>query len=289
MKNKSGVVIIVTVAVLLEIIFLVEYIFAHKGIREEVEHKAETELRVKNLEIQKVMVAVETAISNTVWAAERNIDEPDSLYSVLRRMVEQNPTIVGAGLMFKADYYPQKGHWFEPYVAQRQDGSIEEAQIGSKSHNYLEAEFYLSGLKAGRGVWSEPYYDNAGAKMMLCTYTIPVCNSKGETVALFGADVSLNWLSSVINASHIYPSSYNVVISRTGLVMVCPDENLIMRSTIQEVTEDAVDTTTRYINQQQMSGQSGHQDITGIDGVSSTNRIFVDDIYVLGDISPWGN
>ena len=96
MKNKSGVVIIVTVAVLLEIIFLVEYIFAHKGIREEVEHKAETELRVKNLEIQKVMVAVETAISNTVWAAERNIDEPDSLYSVLRRMVEQNPTIVGA-------------------------------------------------------------------------------------------------------------------------------------------------------------------------------------------------
>ena len=266
MKNKSGVVIIVTVAVLLEIIFLVEYMFARKGIREEVEHKAETELRVKNLEIQKVMVAVETAISNTVWAAERNIDEPDSLYSVLRRMVEQNPTIVGAGLMFKADYYPQKGHWFEPYVAQRQDGSIEEAQIGSKSHNYLEAEFYLSGLKAGRGVWSEPYYDNAGAKMMLCTYTTPVCNSKGETVALLGADVSLNWLSSVINASHIYPSSYNVVISRTGLVMVCPDENLIMRSTIQEVTEDAVDTTTRYINQQQMSGQSGHQDITGIDG-----------------------
>lgn len=33
----------------------------------------------------------------------------------------------------------------------------------------------------------------------------------------------------------------------------------------------------------------GFSFITGIDGVSSTNRIFVDDIYVLGDISPWGN
>lgn len=270
MKSKYSVIIIVTVAVLLELIFIIEYQFARRGIRKDVEHRAETELRLKNLEIQKVMVAVETAISNTVWAAERELERPDSLYSVVRRMVEQNPTIVGGGLMFKADYYPQKGHWFEPYVAQRPDGTIEEAQIGSASHNYHEAEFFLNGIKAGKGRWSEPYYDDAGAKMMLCTYTIPVRDSKGETVALLGADVSLEWLSSVINASHIYPSSYNVVISRTGMVMVCPDESLIMRSTIQEVTASSSDETTKYINQQQMAGKSGHEDVTGINGEKVT-------------------
>ena len=143
LRSKSSVAIIVTVAVLLELISTIQFLYARKGIREEVEHRAETELRVKELEIQKVMVAVETAIGNTVWAAERMLERPDSLYSVLRRMVEQNPTIVGAGLMFKADYYPQEGHWFEPYVAQREDGSIDEEQIGSTSHNYLESEFYL--------------------------------------------------------------------------------------------------------------------------------------------------
>ncbi|MBQ7526666.1 MAG: SpoIIE family protein phosphatase [Bacteroidaceae bacterium] len=265
-RTKSGVAIIVTVALLLELIFIVEYMFARKGIREEAEHKAETELRLKNLEIQKVMVAVETAISNTIWAAERSLEQPDSLYPVLRRMVEQNPTIVGAGLMFRADHYPQKGHWFEPYVAMRHDGSIEEAQIGSPSHDYLQADFYLNGLQAGRGNWSEPYYDNAGAKMMLCTYTAPVRDHSGDIVALLGADISLEWLSSVINASHIYPSSYNVVISRTGMLMVCPEDSFIMRSTIQEVTASSADTTTRYINRQQMSGQSGHQDITDNQG-----------------------
>ncbi|MBO4451469.1 MAG: SpoIIE family protein phosphatase [Bacteroidaceae bacterium] len=266
LRSKSSVAIIVTVAVLIEVILIIQFVFARNGIREEVEHRAETELRVKNLEIQKVMVAVETAISNTVWAAERSLEQPDSLYSVLRRMVKANQTIVGAGLMFTADYYPQKGHWFEPYVAQRADGTIEEAQIGSESHNYLNAEFYENGINAGKGRWSEPYYDDTGAKMMLCTYTVPVNNLKGETVALLGADVSLEWLSGVINASHIYPSSYNVVISRTGMVMVCPDESLIMRSTIQEITESATDTITRYINQQQMAGKSGHQDITDIHG-----------------------
>ena len=264
--SKSSVAIIVTVAVLLELITTILYLFARRGIQDEVVHRAETELRVKNLEIQKVMVAVETAISNTVWAAEHVLEEPDSLYHVLHRMVEQNPTIVGAGLMFQPDYYPQKGHWFEPYVAKRSDGTIEEAQIGSASHNYLEAEFYRNGIRAGHGRWSEPYYDDAGAKMMLCTYTTPIRDGRGDTVALLGADVSLGWLSSVINARHIYPSSYNVVISRTGLVMVGPDENLILRSTIQEVTAYSTDSTTRYINQQQMSGGSGHRDITDING-----------------------
>ena len=266
LRSKSSVAIIVTVATMLQLISTGEFLFVRKSIRGEVEHRAETELRVKNLEIQKVMVAVETAIGNTVWAVEHVLEQPDLFYPIIRRMVEQNPTIVGGGLMFKADYYPQKGHWFEPYVAQRPDGSIEEAQIGSASHNYLEAEFFLNGINAGKGRWSEPYYDDAGAKMMLCTYTIPVRDSKGETVALLGADVSLEWLSSVINANHIYPSSYNVVISRTGLVMVCPDERLILRSTIQEVTASSADTITRYINQQQMAGKSGHEEITDVNG-----------------------
>ena len=269
-RARSSIAIIVIVAALLEFILIVEYLFASKGIREEVEHRAETELRIKNLEIQKVMVAVETAMSNTVWAAERMLERPDSLYNVLHRMVEQTPTIVGAGLMFKADYYPQKGHWFEPYVAQRQDGSIEEEQIGSASHNYLEAEFYLSGISAGQGKWSEPYYDDAGAKMMLCTYTIPVRNKEKEIVALLGADVSLEWLTSVVNANQIYPSSYNIVITRTGQVLVCPEESLIMQRTIQEITSSASDTMTRHINRQMMSGGSGHNKIEGIDGKMKT-------------------
>lgn len=188
LRFRSSVAIIVTVAVLLELISGIQFFYARKGIQQDVQHRAESELRVKNLEIQKVMVAVETTINNTVWAIEHSLEQPDSFYTVLRRMVVQNKTIVGAGLLFTEDYYPQIGHWFEPYVAERADGTIEEAQIGSADHNYLEAEFYLNGMKAGKGRWSEPYYDDTGAKMMLCTYTTPVRDSNGKIVALLRAD-----------------------------------------------------------------------------------------------------
>jgi sigma-B regulation protein RsbU (phosphoserine phosphatase) len=265
LQSKSSVVIIVTVAVLLELISNVQIYFARKGIREEVEHRAEAELRLKSLEVQKVMVAVETAVENNVWDVEQLLSKPDSLYSVFRRMVEKNPTIVGVGMMFTPDYYPQKGHWYEPYVAQQSDGTMVASQIGSASHNYLEAEFYRSGMSAGQGHWSDPYYDDAGAKMMLCTYTMPIRDSRGDIVALLGADVSLGWLSTTINANHIYPSSFNVVISRTGLVLVFPDESITMRSTIQELTASASDTTVLFLNRQMMSGQSGHLSMLGKD------------------------
>lgn len=270
MKSKYSVVIIVTVAILLQLISTVQYMFTRKGIREEVVHRAETELRVKNLEIQKVMATVETAICNTLWTAERTLGQPDSLYPVIRRMVEQNPTIVGGGLMFEPDYYPQKGHWFEPYVARRSDGTIEEAQIGSASHNYLEAEFYQNGIKAGKGRWSEPYFDEAGARMMLCTYTIPLHDGNGEIVGLLGADVSLDWLSGTINANNIYPNSFNVVISRTGRILVAPDDKYIMHRTIQEITASAIDTTIHVLNKQMMSGRNGHYKIVGLDGQKKT-------------------
>jgi sigma-B regulation protein RsbU (phosphoserine phosphatase) len=266
MRSRYSVAIIVTVAVLLQLISAVQFMFAHRGIREEVENRAKSELHVKNLEVRSVLTIVETALANTLWTVENRLETPDSLYTDIRRIVEQNPTIVGAGMMFVPNYYPQKGHWFEPYVARRSNGTIEENQIGSAMHNYFDAEFYQNGMSAGKGRWSEPYFDEAGARMVLCTYTMPVHDKRGEIVGLLGADVSLGWLSDVINANHIYPGSFNVVISRTGQVLVGPDNRHILHHTIQEVTASAADTTVQFINRQMLSGLSGHKNIVGIDG-----------------------
>ena len=266
MRSRYSVAIIITVVVLLELISFVQLMFARKGIRDEVVHRAETELLVKNLEIRNVMVAVETAMANTLWTVEHRLQWPDSLYVDLRRMLEQNSTVVGVGLMFTPNYYPQKGRWYEPYVVRLPNGIIEQDQIGSAHHNYLEMEFYKSGISAGKGRWSEPYFDEAGAQMMLSTYTLPIRDGKGKIVGLVGADVSLEWLSDVINRDNIYSKSFNIVVSRTGKLLVGPDKRHVMHHTIQEITASASDTTFQVINREMMEGKSGHRKLVGIDG-----------------------
>lgn len=261
MKSKSNILLIVVAAVLIELTSLSMYWFSSQGIREEVKHRAETELNVKSLEIQKVMTAVEARTSNSAWMVERTLSQPDSLYTVLRHLVTGSEDIVGAAVLFEADYYPQKGRWYEPYVVKRR-GGIEEMQLGNADHDYLNRSWYRTAMAAGRGYWSDPYFDGEGAQTMLCTYLYPIRDGAGKTVALLGADVSLDWLSEVINADHIYPSSYNIIISRTGHLMACPVESLVLRKTIQEVTAKSRDTTAGYINRQMMEGQSGQAALT---------------------------
>ena len=255
--GRSSVAVIVLVALLIEATTVIQYWFASRGIREEVHHRAKTELKVKSMEIRNVMSTVQVAIDNMAWAVEARIDQPDSIYTILRKIVKENSTIVGCGVTFIADYYPEKGHWFEPYVAERDNGDIEQAQIGGPTHDYLNTDWHLKGMAAGKGYWSEPYYDNAGARMMLCTYTIPIHDKTGRTVGLLGSDVSLDWLSSMVNARHIYPTSYNVMISREGKLMVCPVESLVTQRTIQEATAGIGDTAMRQVNREMMSGISG--------------------------------
>jgi len=257
LRHNKSVMIVIVAAILIELIFATMYWYAHRAIQQEVEQHAESELEVKQLEIQKVTATVESAVNNSVWAIEQRLSQPDSLTVVTRQMVLNNQHIIGVGVVFIADYYPEKGHWFEPYVTMREDCSIVTQQIGGPSHDYLKADWFLEALSAGNGHWSDPYYDEVGAKTMLCTYFSPIRDAQGRIVALLGADVSLNWLSSTINTNHIYPSSFNIIISRTGQLMVYPDDSLIMNGTLTETDIHTDDTITRHISKQMMAGHDG--------------------------------
>lgn len=49
-------------------------------------------------------------------------------------------------------------------------------------------------MEADGGGWSEPYFDDSGARTLLCTYVMPIRNKHGHKVGVFGADLSLDKL-----------------------------------------------------------------------------------------------
>lgn len=266
MQTKSSLALLVTAAVLIELTSAVQYWYAKKGIREQVEQRAKSELKVKGLEIQNILTAVEVAMKNHAWEAEQMLALPDSMYSVARRLAEQNDQIVGTGISFVPNFYPKMGRWFEPYVKAEKGKAAVMSQLGSETHDYTQMDFYTMTMKSGEPYWSEPYLDSDGAHAMVTTYAYPLRDKTGKVVAIMGADVSLDWLEKLINASHIYPSSYNMMISRTGQLMVCPVESLVMRQNIQEATAGMKDTTMQSINREMLAGRSGQTVVTDDNG-----------------------
>lgn len=255
-RSKSNIAIILTAAVLIEATSAIQYFYAKEGIRKEVEQRAESELKAKSLEIQNVKNIVEVAVTNTVWAVEQRLYEPDSLESVTQRLLASNEYIVGSTVAFKPYYYKNKGRQFAPY-SYKSNGKTISKQLGTNEYDYHSMEWYTKPMHSGHDYWSEPYYDKGGGEMMMATYSKPIHNAAGQIVAVLTADVSLDWLSQVINAHRIYPGSYNVLLSREGQIMACPVETLIMRNSLEHVSSKMEDSTISHINRKMLAGESG--------------------------------
>ena len=248
---------LLTAAILMEVGSAVQYYFARNGIRNEVRQRAASELQVKNLEIQQMVTRVETAVGNLHWALEQSIVNPDSVYPILRHIMEKNPDLTGCAIAFLPDYYPSKGYWYEPYVFRNND-TLENKQIGSADHNYLEAPWFTDGLVNPDGLWTEPYIDSDGSEGMVCTYTLPLCDASGRTVAVFGADVSLDWLGDLFEQK---ADVQTYLFSHAGRVMVCPDSTLVMRITLEETARLHQDTMAAHLNEAVQGGKQGSTNV----------------------------
>ncbi len=255
--GTGGVLLIITAAVLLELIVVIQSGYFRNEITKNLRLRAERELRAKDLAIRNILKQVETAVKNHVWDAERLLVYPDSSYAVTRRLVEQNSNITGSSLSFIPNYYSSKGYWFESYAVRRKNGAIETMQLGSAEHDYTGMEFFKMPVETDCAGWSNPYLDSDGARMLLTTYSEPVHDSSGRVVAVLDADVSLDWLDNILSMQYVSLSSYHILMSRTGLLMSYPDKEKVMRCTFEEVVSEMKDTMLLDLNRKMLAGESG--------------------------------
>lgn len=281
-SQASNLILIIIAALLVEVTSIVQYFYAKNVVRNAVEHRAKNELRIKSLKIQNVMNEIEVAVNEMAWLVERDIDRPDSMIVITHRLLDDNNFIVGSAVAFEPYFYKKHGLQFAPY-SYVHDGKVESKQLGSSEYDYHKMEWYAVPMKTGEGHWSEPYYDKGGGEMMMSTYSVPVRDRKGKFVGVLTADVSLDWLSNVINDNRNFLSSQNLIISRTGRVMAAPVESLVMRTTMQQLSKNIIDTASRQVSRNMMSGKNGQAEIEGNNG--DTYYVFYTPISLSNDSS----
>ena len=151
-------------------------------------------LTTANANVARVLSEVSVGTGNRVDEIEKTLDQPDKLANIMSEVVTQNPAIRSCGISFVDGYYPQKGHWFCPYAVRDDDGTVKQHIIGNASHDYLKAEWFTEALEADSSYWSKPFFDSTDSITPLVSYMIPIHDKQGKTVAILGADLSLNWI-----------------------------------------------------------------------------------------------
>ena len=262
---RQGFLIILTAVLVLEATALIQFYFSWKGLREEATRRAGSELEATGLEIADVMDQVETAVRNNVWLANTLLTYPDTLLRVPELLVTNNPVIFGCTVALEPDYYPGREKLFSPYAC-REDGGIRTTNLGSDSYDYTTMEWYVEASADGH--WSEPYFDTGGGEEMMTTFSMPVTDGAGRQVGVITADMSLTWLTDLVGSLKVYPNAYSMLFSKTGQVMVCPAESLVMRSNIAELTASMKDTAAIRLGKAMLSGESGSMSVRGSEGLN---------------------
>lgn len=243
-------------------------------------------------DIRRILSDVYVGTMNHVPEIEENLVHPDKLYDIMERVVGLNPHIRSCGVSFIADYYPQKGHWFCPYAVEGVDGKIERRTIGDSQHDYLHAEWFLEALEADSSYWSKPFFESNDTIVPLVSYMIPIHNKQGKTVAILGADLSLEWFSEKLmkgkatrgknvninvksdqeveitsdDSDETITSGImevramgctNFIIDQDGTYIAHPDSSFVINKNYFELAKATNDTIDDYVGRRMASGESG--------------------------------
>lgn len=233
-EGYSGLMIIVTAAVMLELISAAQYYYMRNELSNELEKRAENELTTKAILIKGTLNSAEDLLTNHEWNLRENLANPDSVMSAVQRIVKLGRHLRGASVAFVPDYYPSKGRLYEPYVRRTGD-SLVSRQAASSQHDYTQSMMYKRALQAKEGFWANPYVDNGGKGEMVTTYALPLYDKKGKLAAATAIDVSLQWLSDTIDSRRIYPSSFVLLLTENGQPIIQPSEKRISKKTSEFV------------------------------------------------------
>ena len=203
--------VVLFVAVIFVGAFSIMFSEARDIIREEAWGKATQTLDGTVLHIDNTLRRVEVASDNMLRVIERNLNKPDSMFSISRQVLVNNPELTGCSISFDPFYYKEKGRYFSAYAYNNGDSILTE-QEGTDNYQYHCMDWYLIPKLLDRPYWIEPFMEDATegiiVKDIFSSYSRPIHDPKGNSVGTFSVDIRLAWFTEMIAQMKPYPHSF---------------------------------------------------------------------------------
>ena len=243
---------------------------------------------IENESVEKKLHDLQVAVHNSIDEVVEDMSHPDSVFAALTHKLQLNPQgVLGFGVGFVPNYYPERGRWFEPY-AMWLDGRIFTIQNGSAEHDYFTHDWYVEGMKHDEGYWSNGYsFMMGGERVMICTYAKPFYDTKGNKAGVYAGDLSLDMLHDYLLSKDVKANTEglikvprklegnprqwvrSVIVDRNGYYVSHPDKERMLRDNFFEAISQKTDTVADRVMGEMKAGKKGSAELT-FEGVPST-------------------
>ena len=242
-KNGGRLLIVIAAVLLLELLSVAQYYLTHNLLEEELEKRAELELTMKAIILKKIIDDSERTLKSHIMEVKYNLSTPDSLYNIMKQIAKYSPLLKGCGIAFDPDYYEDRGVLFEPY-ALRTDSGFLYMEAAAEAFDYTKNGFYKDIKERKENSWVGPY-DDVFLKRRLISYAVPIYEFSGDTIAVLGVDIDTYSLGDTLNRRHIYPSSFDFLLTAEGELIAGPSDSAMQKDLRELVSIMADSTVTR--------------------------------------------
>ena len=256
---------ILSVTIIIFCLFLVyNYNISKKILLENVEKN------VKNLTVSKVneiegVLKADQKIPETQKSILQNFNlSTIELFKLMKMTVETNHELFGNCIAYEPYSFYKDSLYFSPYYYKSGD-SINYENLGNENYQYFFWDWYQIPKELNRAFWSEPYYDEGGGGVIMCSYSVPFYyNEDGKLRGVVTVDISLKWLEKIISEIKIYETGYAFLISGNGTIITHPLEKFVLNETIFSIAEENNIPNLREIGRDMISGNSDFVEYTSV-------------------------
>lgn len=176
----------------------VSYYHTLKDIKHQYAENCHMRMLINYEYARRVLSDVYVQVTNNVYYIENTLDKTESHIDAMARIVGTGNRVTSCGMNFIKSYYPEKGEKYCPFAWRNPNNPNEIlTEIkGDKHYDYLNTKWFKSVIEGDTCLWSEPFYDGYDNTTALAAYMVPIHDKTGRPVAVLGADVSLEWLTS---------------------------------------------------------------------------------------------
>ena len=210
-KGRRDIVIILVAAILMTIAAGIQYVYMRNSIVDAAMKSAKSDLTISKQQIETDVTSIETAVNTMSYAVLQGTVDPNRMYDIAYRVIQDNPLIKSCTVAFTKGYFsPQRDSLFAP-CSYREGQNYNRRLVG----DYLQEPWYDNPAKNKQPQWSEPFIEK-GPGERIVTYSYPVTDRQGKVVAVLAANVLVDSLTKAARGVDGYPSSYAVLTSKDG-------------------------------------------------------------------------
>lgn len=238
--------------------FVVSQHYAINIIEQHTYLKLDASAEKTSLRITRLLRTIEKIPENLSWIIPSYVTNPDSVFSITRKVVENNVEIFGCAIAFEPHYFPDKGHYFAPYSYMKGD-SVITTQI-AEQYDYYHKNWYKISKEFNTSRWSRPYHELSSGDIITSTYSVPLHDAHQNVIGIFSVDLSMNWLTTLIDSLKPFEDSYTTIINKEGKYILHPQYKYFLaeETSVYDVVAQMHDTSAIRIVTRMLKGEKGN-------------------------------